>query len=128
MPESIEVCVIDDWLQNLSVWVGGLRLSVGGGSVRGIRLREEVCVTDHAQVLRECVDSADPVGALFGRDRSGRVGFGELSVAMRREGVGAVAAYVASIKEQGFAVPGGLEDRNSRQAEIYFPHEMTAVD
>lgn len=31
------MCVIDDWLQNLSVWVGGLRLSVGGGSVWGMK-------------------------------------------------------------------------------------------
>ena len=63
---------------------------------------------DHAQVLREYVDSVDAVGALFGSDLSERVGFEELSVAMQREVLGAGAAYVASIKEQGFAVPGGL--------------------
>lgn len=36
MPESIGVFVIDDWLKNITVWIEGLRLSVGGGSVRGM--------------------------------------------------------------------------------------------
>ena len=66
-------------------------------------------MTDHAQVLRKYVDSVDAVAALFGSDLSERVGFGELSVAMQREVLGAGAAFVASIKGQGFAVPGGLD-------------------
>lgn len=65
------MCVIDDLLQNSNVWAGGLRLSVGGGSVRGIRFPEDVGVTDKAQVLGKYVDSVVAVAALFGSDFKG---------------------------------------------------------
>ena len=84
-------------------------------------------MTDHAQVVREYVDSVEAVSALFGPDRYEMVNFKEFSVAMQRE-VLATAAYVASLKEQGFAVPYGLEERNREQAKIYFPHGSAAVE
>ncbi len=105
----------------------GLWLSVGGGSVRGVRLHQERCMTDHAQVVRKYVEAVDAVSVLFGPDRCEMVNFREFSVAMQL-GVLATADYVASLKEQGFVVPYGLEERNRAQAGIYFPHGFKTVD
>jgi hypothetical protein len=49
------------------------------------------------------------------------VAYDDFAVAMQRE-VLATAAYIALLREQGWNVPGGLEERNNWQAKIYFPH------
>ena len=84
-------------------------------------------MTDDAQVVRQYVDSVEAVSALFGPDRSEMVNFKKFSVAIQRE-VLAMAAYIDSLNGLGFAVPYGLEERNRKQATIYFPHGSTAVE
>lgn len=84
-------------------------------------------MTDHAQVLRDYVDSFEAVAALFGSDFKDSVTFKEFSIAMQKE-ILATAAYIASLKEQGFTAPAGLEARNNEQARIYFPHGISVAD
>lgn len=83
-------------------------------------------MTDHEQVLRNYVNSVNAVAALFGPSFSERVSFDEFKVAMQKE-ILSTAAYVASLKEQGFNPPAGLESRNNEQAKLYFPHGMVPV-
>jgi hypothetical protein len=78
-------------------------------------------MTDHNGVLREYIDSVKGVSASFGPNCDQMVSHGEFAVAMQRE-VLATAAYIALLREQGWNVPGGLEERNNWQAKIYFPH------
>lgn len=84
-------------------------------------------MTDHEKVLREYVDSVNAVSALFGPSRDQRVAYDDFAVAMQRE-VLATAAYTSSLKEQGWSVPGGLEERNYEQAKVYFPHGIETTN
>lgn len=52
IPEWVRVCGINDWLQNFSVWVCGLRLSVGGRSISGTSERSSMSpVRNHLNKL-----------------------------------------------------------------------------